>query len=83
VTELRNGTLIHRRASGPVPGTTTLRLTRALLIGIAAQAVDLPAALADGQVAIEGDPGDVARLIGAVGDVDPNFPIVTPRRRLK
>ena len=79
VTELRNGTLIHRRASGPVPGTTTLRLTRALLIGIAAQAVDLPAALADGQVAIEGDPGDVARLMGAVGDVDPNFPIVTPR----
>ena len=83
VTELRNGTLIHRRASGPVPGTTTLRLTRALLIGIAAQAVDLPAALADGQVAIEGDPGDVARLMAAVGDVDPDFPIVTPRRRLR
>ncbi len=79
VTELRNGTLIHRRASAPEPGSTTLRLTRALLIGIVGQSVDLASALASGQVEIEGDPQDVARLMGVVGDVDPAFPIVTPR----
>jgi alkyl sulfatase BDS1-like metallo-beta-lactamase superfamily hydrolase len=80
VTELRNGTLIHRQAPGPVPGTTTLRLTRSQLIGLVTGTLDLAGALTAGDVRLDGDPDDVGRLMAVVGDVDPDFPIVTPRR---
>ena len=82
VTELRNGTLIHRRVPAPPAGTTVLRLTRPVLLDLVSGAVDAASAVAAGEVAIEGDPSDVARLVAAVGDVDPDFPIVTPRAPL-
>jgi hypothetical protein len=44
--------------------------------------LDAGSAAAAGQLAIEGDPADVARLVAAVGDADPDFPIVTPRAPL-
>ena len=79
VTQLRNGTLIHRAAAAPVDGTTTITLTRPLLIGLVTQTVDLGAAVADGRIAIDGDPADLAVVFGAVAPDDPAFPIVTPR----
>jgi alkyl sulfatase BDS1-like metallo-beta-lactamase superfamily hydrolase len=82
VTELRNGTLIHRRVSERLPDTTVLRLTRPVLLGLVSGALDAGSAAAAGQLAIEGDPADVARLVAAVGDADPDFPIVTPRTPL-
>lgn len=79
VTELRNGTLIHRRADSPVPGATRVQITKPAFLGIVSGAVSLPDAMTAGQVSIEGDVTDIASLFDAVGPVDPEFPIVTPR----
>jgi len=80
--ELRNGTLIHRVVAAPAPGTTTIRLTRATLIGLVTGAVELPAAMADGRVVVEGDLADLGAVLALVSEVDPAFPIVTPRAPL-
>ena len=82
ITELRNGTLIHRRAETAVPGSTRVRLTKPAFLGVVAGAVTLPDAVASGQVGVEGDAADIASLLDAVGPVDPDFPIVTPRAPL-
>ena len=82
ITELRNGTLIHRRAETAVPGATRARLTKPAFLGVVAGAVTLPDAVASGQVRVEGDAADIASLFDAVGPVDPDFPIVTPRAPL-
>ncbi len=78
VFELRHGAANHRLTSAPAPGSTTLTLTRRTLIGLMTGRVDFPAALADGTIAIDGDPGDLARLVAVLAPVDHNFPIVTP-----
>ena len=80
--ELRNGTLIHRVVAAPAPGTTTIRLTRATLIGLVTGAVELPAAMADGRVVVSGDLADLGAVLALVSEVDPAFPIVTPRAPL-
>jgi alkyl sulfatase BDS1-like metallo-beta-lactamase superfamily hydrolase len=77
VTELRNGALNHGRADAPAPGTR-LTLTRATLVGLVAGAIDPAAAAADGALAVDGDPGDVALLVALLAPVDPDFAIVTP-----
>jgi len=78
-TELRNGTLIHRRSTQPTPGATIVSLTRRDLLGLVAGAITLTDAVTSGQIAIDGDRADVESLFKAVGAVDPDFPIVTPR----
>ena len=78
VFELRNGVANHRRTVAPAESSTTLRLARRTLIGLMTGRVDFPAALADGTIVIEGDPGDLVRLVSVLGKVERNFPIVTP-----
>ena len=48
------------------------------LIGLVTGTLDLQAALADGTVGVDGDPGVLATLVGFLAPVDPNFAIVTP-----
>lgn len=78
VTELRNGVLHHRSVDAPVAGTTHLQLDQPSFIGIVLQTIDLQAAMADGRVVIDGDMGDLLRLVMSVDQPDPNFDIVTP-----
>jgi alkyl sulfatase BDS1-like metallo-beta-lactamase superfamily hydrolase len=78
VTELRNGVLIHRRVAEPVTDHTTFHLTRPALIGAVTGTLDVLAALADGTIVCDGDPGVLGRLVGVVGPVDADFAIVTP-----
>jgi alkyl sulfatase BDS1-like metallo-beta-lactamase superfamily hydrolase len=75
---LRNGVLNHHPVDETVPGTTTFRVSRPTLIGIVTGMVDLPSALTDGRVVVEGDATDLAGLTGLMAPVDPNFSIVTP-----
>jgi alkyl sulfatase BDS1-like metallo-beta-lactamase superfamily hydrolase len=78
VTELRNGVLNHRTVAAPTPGSTTLTLSRPTLIELVTGGLDLEAALRDGTVASDGDVSVLARLVGLLAPVDPNFAIVTP-----
>ena len=81
LTELRNGTLIHHQIDGPPPDATTIRLTRATIVGILTGSVDAAAAVSSGALAIDGDPGVLGRLLDVLAPTDPDFPIVSPRRR--
>ena len=65
-----------RRA--PHPGSTTFTLSRPTLIGLVTGTVDLTAAICDGTVGVQGDPADLARLVGLLTEPDPDFDIVTP-----
>ncbi len=76
--ELRNGVLVHRAIPAPVPDGTTFTLSRAALIGLVTGTLDLPTALADGTVTVDGDPQVLGRLVGLLAPVDPDFAIVTP-----
>jgi alkyl sulfatase BDS1-like metallo-beta-lactamase superfamily hydrolase len=78
VTELRNGVLVRRVANAPAEGGTTFTLTRPTLIGLVTGAVDLVAAIGDGRVGVDGDPGVLATLVGLLVAPDPNFAVVTP-----
>lgn len=77
VTELRNGALNHRQAAPP-DDATTLKLTRAALIGLITGGLDLAMAMSDGTVEVEGDPAVLGRLVALIAPVDPNFEIVLP-----
>ena len=79
LTELRNGTLVHRAVPSAPAGTTTLTLTRPALLGLVSGALALPDAVTSGAVALDGDAADVAALFAALSPDDPDFPIVTPR----
>jgi alkyl sulfatase BDS1-like metallo-beta-lactamase superfamily hydrolase len=76
--ELRNGALHHRVVASAPAGTTTFRLTRAQMVGMVTGTIDAAAALTDGSVTVEGDPGVLAALVGLVAPTDPDFDIVTP-----
>jgi alkyl sulfatase BDS1-like metallo-beta-lactamase superfamily hydrolase len=76
--ELRNGALHHRTVAAVPAGTTTFSLTRLDLIGAITGTVDLAQALADGVIAVDGDPAELAQLVGLLAPVDPDFDIVTP-----
>lgn len=78
VTELRNGALNHRTTDAPVPGATTFTLSRPTLIGLVTGTVDLAAAITEGSVGVDGDPGDLGLLVSLLAPVDPDFAIVTP-----
>jgi alkyl sulfatase BDS1-like metallo-beta-lactamase superfamily hydrolase len=76
--ELRNGALHHRTVPSVPDGVTVLTLGRRALLGLVTGTLDAPAALADGTVAVDGDAAVLARLVGLVAPVDPDFGIVTP-----
>lgn len=76
--ELRNGALHHRVVATVPEATTTFRLTRAQLVGMVTGTIDAAAALTDGSVVVDGDPGVLAALVGLVAPTDPGFDIVTP-----
>ena len=78
VTELRNGALNHRTVDTPLAGSTTFTLTRASLIGLVTGTLDLPTAIADGGVGLDGDPADLGVLVGLLAPIDSDFAIVTP-----
>lgn len=78
LTELRHGVLNHRTVPGPPPDSTVFTLTRRALIGALTGQLDAAAALADGTIAVTGDPTVVARLVEVLAPVDPDFAIVTP-----
>ncbi|GAA3815599.1 alkyl/aryl-sulfatase [Cellulomonas soli] len=78
LTELRNGALHHLTVPAPPPDVTTFRLTRLVLVDLMTGALPLADALADGTVTVDGDPGELATLVGFLAPVDPGFAIVTP-----
>jgi alkyl sulfatase BDS1-like metallo-beta-lactamase superfamily hydrolase len=78
LTELRNGTFNHRSVTQPPAGCTTFTLTRPTLLGVITGTLQLPAAVADGTVHVDGDPSALATLVGVLAPVDPDFAIVTP-----
>ncbi|EME50941.1 alkyl/aryl-sulfatase [Rhodococcus ruber BKS 20-38] len=78
ITELRHGVLNHRTVPEPPPGSTVFTLTRRTLIGALTGQLDAAAALADGTIAVTGDPTVVGRLVEVLAPVDPDFAIVTP-----
>jgi alkyl sulfatase BDS1-like metallo-beta-lactamase superfamily hydrolase len=48
------------------------------LIGLFTGRVDFAAALADGTIALDGDPAALGTLVSVIGKTERNFPIVTP-----
>jgi alkyl sulfatase BDS1-like metallo-beta-lactamase superfamily hydrolase len=76
--ELRNGALHHRTVGSVPEGVPTFTLTRHGLIGLVTGTLDLGGALADGTVAVDGDPSGLGRLVELLGRVDPGFGIVVP-----
>jgi alkyl sulfatase BDS1-like metallo-beta-lactamase superfamily hydrolase len=78
VVELRNGALSHRVASEPDPGSTTFSLRKDVMVGVLTGRLDLSRAVGDGSVVVNGDVGELGRLLALVAPVDPDFAIVTP-----
>ncbi|WP_067825123.1 alkyl/aryl-sulfatase [Nocardia inohanensis] len=79
--QLRNGLLTHwdRRAGDQQPAAdVTFTLTRPTLIGVLLTGEDLQAALASGEIEIEGDAASFAKLVSLFDEPDPAFDIVTP-----
>jgi len=76
--ELRNGAL-HHLVTDDVPAeATTISLTRRSMVGLVTGSLDLTAALGDGTVEVDGDPGVLGRLVALVAPVNPAFDIVVP-----
>lgn len=78
LTELRNGALNHRPVDAPPPDVTTVALARPTLVGLLTGRIELSAAVAAGDVAVDGDPAVLGALTSLLAPVDPGFAIVTP-----
>ncbi|MFC4606017.1 alkyl/aryl-sulfatase [Rhodococcus kronopolitis] len=77
--ELRNGLLVHWDLEDESAGADAVfRLTRPLLLQVLVGGADLGAAIADGSIVAEGDPGKLVELAGYLDSPDPDFAIVTP-----
>jgi hypothetical protein len=70
--------LIQRRAVAPAAGATTFTLTWAALTGVITGTLDVVAALGDGTVQCDGDPGFLGTLVGLVDRVTPISPSSRP-----
>ncbi|MFC9664752.1 alkyl/aryl-sulfatase [Nocardia sp. NPDC127606] len=78
-TQLRNGLLVHFDVEGDLPpAQTTFALTEADLRAALLGGQDLAKMIGDGRVTVEGDPAELAELIGYLDAPDPDFAIVTP-----
>ncbi|AZG47527.1 alkyl/aryl-sulfatase [Gordonia insulae] len=78
--ELRNGLLVHFDLDDDAPGRAdaTFTLTKPVLLGLFLAGADLGAAIDDGSVSVEGDPGLFAQMAGHLDSPDPDFAMVTP-----
>jgi alkyl sulfatase BDS1-like metallo-beta-lactamase superfamily hydrolase len=76
--ELRHGALHHRTVTHVPDGVTRFTLTRSDLVGLVTGSLDLAAAISEGTVAVDGDPGVLGELVALLAPVDPDFDIVTP-----
>ncbi|MGV9415048.1 alkyl/aryl-sulfatase [Nocardia sp. NPDC003693] len=79
--ELRNGVLVHyeRRPDDGLPAPdATVTLTRGAFIQNMMAGGDMKAAVAKGDVAIDGNPAVLVEFKGFIDKPDPNFAIVTP-----
>jgi alkyl sulfatase BDS1-like metallo-beta-lactamase superfamily hydrolase len=79
--ELRHGTLVHRRSrSRPLPGSTTLRLSRPAMLGALLRRPTGPhrRRRRGHDRTRRRRSGVLARLVGLLDPPDGNFPIVTP-----
>ena len=77
--ELRNGALNHRTVDGGARRASPRSRSRAARSSASSPARSTsPAALADGTVAVDGDPAVLGRLVALLAPVDPDFDIVTP-----
>ncbi|MEV6225520.1 alkyl/aryl-sulfatase [Nocardia fluminea] len=78
-TELRNGLLVHFDVEGDLPpSAATFALTEADLRAALLGGQDLAKMIGDGRVTVEGDPAELAELVGYLDAPDPDFAIVTP-----
>ncbi|MEV0856489.1 alkyl/aryl-sulfatase [Nocardia fluminea] len=78
-TELRNGLLVHFDVEGDLPAAAaTFALTEADLRAALLGGQDLAKMIGDGRVTVEGDPAELAELVGYLDAPDPDFAIVTP-----
>lgn len=74
---LRNGVLTHTEAPQARPADTVLHLESSSLPVLVAAAGD-PTALEAAGVRVEGDSDVLRVLVGALGEPDPDFAVVTP-----
>lgn len=78
-TELRNGLLVHFDVENELPAAaTTFALSAADLRAALLGGQDLPTMIGDGRVTVDGDPTELAELVGYLDAPDPDFAIVTP-----
>jgi alkyl sulfatase BDS1-like metallo-beta-lactamase superfamily hydrolase len=76
--ELSNAVLNNAPGRKLARPDVALSLSREALFGLLLGKLPLPAAVAAGQVRLEGDARALATLFGALRQFDPAFPIVTP-----
>jgi len=77
-TTLRNRVLTVQPGREDPRADATVSLPRAVLAGLAAGALSLDQAVAEGKVRIDGQAPKVALLLSSLDTFRPNFPIVTP-----
>ncbi|WP_439816035.1 alkyl/aryl-sulfatase [Zavarzinia sp. CC-PAN008] len=75
---LENGVLHHWPERQQDGADATIRLSRATFDKVLTGQAKMPELLANGDVAIDGDPAKVAALFGLLDTFDRRFPIVTP-----
>ncbi|RJG08353.1 alkyl/aryl-sulfatase [Massilia cavernae] len=75
---LRNGVLTYREGSKHARADATVTMTKATLDRINLRQVDLPAAIKQGEIKIEGKGQKLGELMGMLATFSPSFNIVTP-----
>ena len=75
---LSHGALSHLEGSHGANAQATIMMNRALLARLVASGAQFAAALADGQLVVEGDATVVAGLFGTLENFNPMFNIVEP-----
>ncbi len=75
---LRNGVLTYRDNSRHAKADATVTLTKATLDRIGLRQIDLPTALKQGDIRIEGDGRKLSELMGMLTTFTPSFNIIAP-----
>ena len=75
---LSNGALSHLEGSHGDGAQATISMTRAVLARLVGGGAQFAAAMADGQISVEGDRGVVAGLLGTLESFNPMFNILEP-----
>lgn len=77
---LRNGVLVYTTAAWSTDADTTVTLSRAALLALAAGQVKTDD-FGGARIAVDGDASVLARLFDVLQPPDPDFPILTPASR--